>query len=77
MLNSAILEVVIGLIFIYWLLVMICSTMNELIVAMIGLRTRELQKAFAVCWKGAANPPINPAQPALCKMFSIIRSFAV
>ena len=52
MISSSILDVVIGLVFVYWLLSLICSTINEIIVALLGLRARELQNGIRILLQG-------------------------
>ncbi len=46
MFGSEILEVAVGLIFIYWLLSLICSTVNEGISAVLSTRAKDLEKAI-------------------------------
>jgi hypothetical protein len=46
MFGSEILEVAAGLIFIYWLLSLICSTVNEGIAAVLSTRAKDLEKAI-------------------------------
>jgi len=62
MINSAILEVVVGLIFVYWLLALICSMVNEVIVGLFGLRARELQNGIRTLLQGGTLPPEQAAQ---------------
>ena len=45
MFGSEILEVAVGLIFVYWLLSLICSTVNEGISAVLSTRAKDLEKA--------------------------------
>jgi hypothetical protein len=46
MFGSDILEVVVGLVFIFWLLSLICSTLNEGIVTVLAMRAKDLEKAI-------------------------------
>jgi hypothetical protein len=46
MLGSEILEVVIGIIFIYWLLSLMCSALNEMMASLLSLRAKSLKKGI-------------------------------
>jgi hypothetical protein len=59
MLNSTILDVVIGLVFIYLLLAIICSTINEWIAGWLGVRSKMLAAAIRQLLddqKGSGDP---------------------
>jgi hypothetical protein len=46
MFGSKILEIIIGLVFIYWLLSLLCSGINEMISSIISMRAKDLEKAI-------------------------------
>jgi len=46
MFGSDILELVVGLVFIYWLLSLLCSGINEMISAAVSMRAKDLEKAI-------------------------------
>ena len=70
MINSAILEVVIGLIFVYWLLALICSTANEIIVGIFGLRSRQLQNGIRRLLEGGQKPKVTPTKDFVDKVLN-------
>jgi len=46
MFGSEMLEIIIGLVFIYWLLSLLCSGINEMISSFISMRAKDLEKAI-------------------------------
>lgn len=46
MFGSKILEIIIGLVFIYWLLSLLCSGISEMISSIISMRAKDLEKAI-------------------------------
>ena len=46
MFGSEILEIIIGLVFIYWLLSLLCSGINEMISSAMSMRAKDLEKAI-------------------------------
>ncbi|MGA2905406.1 MAG: hypothetical protein ABSD98_16385, partial [Candidatus Korobacteraceae bacterium] len=56
LLGSSILEVVIGLIFVYLLLAIICTTVNEWVAGILQTRATTLKRAIVQLLDGQAGP---------------------
>jgi hypothetical protein len=69
--NSAVLDVAIGLVFVYLLLGIICTSLNEWIAGLIGLRSRTLAKGIRQLLDGQASykGPANQGRGENAKLF--------
>jgi hypothetical protein len=68
--GSPALEVVVGLIFLYFVLALICSTANEVISTAVGLRAKFLQKGLLNLLSGAQDKTRTSAAETLNELFA-------